>query len=99
MVRANGHFRQCLTELQHCFTVCRMSALQKACEAVGGQARLAELIGVSAQAVNQWVSGARPLPAERVIPIERATVDEETGKPRVTRHELRPDIYPVEQTA
>lgn len=71
-----------------------MNAIQKACDAVGGQARLAELIGVTAQAVNQWVSGARPLPAERVLSIEKATIDPETGEPKVPKHELRPDIYP-----
>lgn len=71
-----------------------MNAIQRACDSVGGQAKLAEMIGVTAQAVNQWVSGARPLPAERVLSIERATVDPETGEPKVTKHELRPDIYP-----
>lgn len=60
--------------------------LQRAAEAVGSQQRLAEVLGITPQAVSQWDR----VPAERVIAIERAT----GGK--VTRHELRPDLYPAE---
>lgn len=43
----------------------------------------------------KWLNQARgPVPpAEWVIPIERALGG------RITRHELRPDIYPVEEEA
>jgi len=40
--------------------------------------------------LSQVLRGDRPLPAKRVIAIERAT----GGK--VTRYELRPDLYPLE---
>lgn len=66
-----------------------MNPLSKAIEIVGGQAALARLVGVTVQAVNQWVRKGR-VPAERVIAIERAT----NGK--IARHALRPDIYPPE---
>jgi len=54
---------------------------------------MAGKVGVTPQAVNQWAKAGRP-PVERVLAIEAATADE-TGLPRVSRHELRPDIYPV----
>lgn len=74
---------------------CRVmdTSIERAVKAVGGQARLAAKVGVSINAVSLWVRGARrgkPIPAERVLQIERATGG------AVTRHELRPDIYPVE---
>ena len=67
-----------------------MDALQRACDALHGAASLARAIGVTPQFLSQVLSGARPLPAKRVIAIERAT----DGK--VTRHELRPDLYPID---
>lgn len=47
----------------------------------------AEKIGVPAPLLSQWRTGKRRVPAERVLSIEAAT----GGK--VTRHELRPDIF------
>ena len=61
-------------------------AIRRACEAVGGQAALAELVGVSPQAVHQWIAGARQVPAERCPEIERATAGE------VRCEQLRPDV-------
>ena len=40
-----------------------------------------------ASLVSQWGSGTRPVPIERCVPIERATL----GK--VTRKDLRPDDW------
>ena len=68
------------------------SAIEKACEAVGGQAELAKAVGVTPQAVNQWVSKGKP-PPERVLGIESATGG------AITRQELRPDLYPQEPAA
>ena len=62
-----------------------MAALEKAIEIVGGRRQLAEQLGCSSEAVRQWLD--RRIPAERVLDIERAT----GGK--VTRYELRPDLY------
>jgi len=52
----------------------------------GSKAALAKAAGVTRQAVTQWVH----IPAERVLAIEAATGH------RVSRHELRPDLYPKE---
>ena len=62
------------------------SAVKNACAAVGGQVKLAALIKVSPQAVNLWVTKNK-VPAERVLDVERAS--------GISRHELRPDLYPV----
>lgn len=51
---------------------------------------LAGLVGVSYQAVRKWESKGRP-PAERALQIEQAV------RGTVTRHQLRPDIYPPEE--
>lgn len=61
------------------------SPLERAKERAGGQAALAKLIGVTAQAISQWDE----VPPLRVLDVERAS--------GVSRHELRPDLYPVEE--
>ena len=63
-----------------------MNTIEKAIEAAGGAYALAKRIGVSRQAVEQWAMSR--VPAERVLELERAT------QGQVTRHEIRPDIYP-----
>lgn len=60
--------------------------VENACKAAGGQPSLAKLLGISEQAVSKWKRNG--VPAERVLEIERLT------EKRVTRHELRPDLYP-----
>ncbi len=64
--------------------------IQRAAQIAGSQSALARLIGRTPQAVQKWCNGAK-VPGELVIPVEQA-VD---GK--VSRHELRPDLYPTEQ--
>lgn len=54
------------------------------------QTELARKIGVTPGMVWQWVHSHRPIAAENVLKIEKAT----EGK--VSRHELRPDLYPRE---
>lgn len=61
-------------------------SLEKAIAVVGSQSALARALVVSPQAVNQWLKSK--VPAERVLEIEGAT------KGQVTRHDLRPDLYP-----
>lgn len=63
------------------------TALKRAMDAVGGQAALAAKIGISAQAVSQWDE----VPPLRVLEVERAS--------GVSRHELRPDLYPMESAS
>lgn len=63
--------------------------LQRAIRIVGGQAALARACGCKQQHVWNWINRDRRVPAEFVLAIERATGG------RVTRHQLRPDIYPA----
>ena len=64
------------------------SALHRAIAVVGGtQTALARALGLSQAHVWNWLRAGR-VPAERVLPIYRATGG------AVSPHELRPDIYP-----
>ena len=66
-----------------------VEALKRACDAVGGQKRLADKIGTRQSLIWYWLNSSKKgVPAEFVLPIER-----ETG---VSRSELRPDLYPSE---
>lgn len=62
-------------------------ALERAKEKAGGPSGLAAAIGnqITPQAISQW----KRVPAERVHDVERAT--------GIPRHELRPDLYPIER--
>lgn len=62
----------------------KQAALIKAIEAAGGATALGLALRISQEAVSQW----RRVPAARVLDVERVT--------GISRHELRPDIYPVE---
>jgi len=61
--------------------------MRRAVVLAGGAAKLAEVLGVSTQAVCFWRDGKRRLPAEMCAPIEKATGGQ------VTRRELRPDDW------
>lgn len=60
------------------------SPLEMAIKAAGSQAKLAEAIGRTQQAVSKWVREGR-IPAEYVVAVEKAT--------GINRAELRPDLY------
>ena len=64
------------------------SALVLAIEKVGSQGAMARLLGISQPAVWKWVNGGKQLPPEFVLAVEAAT--------GISRHDLRPDIYPIE---
>jgi DNA-binding transcriptional regulator YdaS (Cro superfamily) len=66
------------------------AGVQKAVNLVGGQTALAKLVGVKQAHVWKWLRMEK-IPAERAIEIERATGG------RVTRQELRPDIFDAPQ--
>ena len=55
-----------------------------AVEAAGNQARLAELMCVSREAISRWGRRGK-IPAERVVEVEAAT--------GVPREQLRPDLH------
>jgi DNA-binding transcriptional regulator YdaS (Cro superfamily) len=67
------------------------NALLKAIKVKGSQASLAKSIGVTQQTISNWLTKSKVgVAPEYVLPIER-----ETG---VSRHELRPDIYPLPES-
>ena len=68
----------------------RKSAIERACDAVGGQMVLAKAVKVTPQAVHLWVRKKR-VPPKRALAVEEAS--------GVSRHELRPDYYPLEKVA
>ena len=67
------------------------TALERAVRKSGGQSAFARLHGVSQPTVWAWLKQGKPLPAELVLKTEAAT--------GISRHDLRPDLYPREQSA
>ena len=63
--------------------------IRTAADHVGGPQKLADILGIKRQALYMWDQ----VPSKRVIPIENAT----GGK--VTRQEMRPDLYPEDRAA
>ena len=61
-------------------------ALSSALAAFGTQQAMARSLGVSQPTVWRWIHQAKRCPAEHVLALEAAT--------GVSRHELRPDLYP-----
>jgi DNA-binding transcriptional regulator YdaS (Cro superfamily) len=66
-------------------------SLQAAITRSGSQSAFARLCGLSQTAVWKWLQSGKHLPAEHVLTVER-----ETG---VSRHLLRPDIYPADPSS
>jgi DNA-binding transcriptional regulator YdaS (Cro superfamily) len=67
-------------------------ALRAACATAGGQKSLAARIGTTQSMVWYWLARAkRGVPGEFVLAIEAAT--------GISRHRLRPDIFPRETDA
>ena len=61
-------------------------ALELAVEQAGTQERFANALGVSQPTVWRWLQSSKRIPPEHVLEAER-----QFG---VSRHDLRPDIYP-----
>jgi DNA-binding transcriptional regulator YdaS (Cro superfamily) len=59
--------------------------IQRAAELSGGMSALARKLGIARSAPYSWVQ----IPANRVLQIEVATGG------RLSRHTMRPDIYPL----
>lgn len=62
--------------------------IEKAARLAGGQSSLARSVGVSPQAVQQWVESGR-VSHKKVLDVEKIT--------GVSRSDLRPDLYPAEE--
>jgi len=67
-----------------------MSVVARIIDSYGGAAALARRMDISRNAIWQWRKKDR-VPAERVLDLEKLT--------GVSRHEIRPDIYPVPERA
>lgn len=63
--------------------------IEKAVSIAGSQHRLAEVSGLSQQFISKLQRGERGVTAETALAIERAT------NGRVSRHDLRPDLWPA----
>lgn len=57
--------------------------IDRACDVVGGGAKLAAVLNVSAQAISNW--------KERGVPLERCMAIELATNGAITRRDLRPD--------
>jgi DNA-binding transcriptional regulator YdaS (Cro superfamily) len=64
------------------------TSLAKAVISAGSQSAFGRLIGKRQSTVNDWLKAGKPLPAEHVLKVERHT--------GISRHDLRPDLYPRE---
>jgi DNA-binding transcriptional regulator YdaS (Cro superfamily) len=65
--------------------------VEKVVRLAGGQAELARRCNTSQPRIWQCVHRNQRVPADLVIPFERAVAGQ------VTRHELRPDLYPNDE--
>ena len=65
----------------------RNEALKRALKAAGGLTLLATQLGITPQAISQWLR----VPAVRVLEVEKAV------RGSVSRHDMRPDLYPKEE--
>ena len=75
-----------MTVINASLYICRMKLSEFLIER-GQGTRLAKTLGVPQELVSQWRTGARPVPIERCVEIERATAGQ------VTRRDLRPDDW------
>lgn len=66
------------------------AAFERAIAAAGSQSELARKVGCTPANLHQLLKARRLLTARFVIPAEKAT--------GVSRHDLRPDLYPREDT-
>jgi DNA-binding transcriptional regulator YdaS (Cro superfamily) len=67
-------------------TITRLEALNAAVEVAGSQSQFARDMGTHQPMVWRWLNQSKQLPAEYVLTAERLY--------GVSRHDLRPDIYP-----
>lgn len=63
-------------------------ALVRAVEIAGGQSAFARIVGCTPGNINQLIRKASPLSGKYVLKAEAGT--------GISRHDLRPDLYPLE---
>lgn len=68
-----------------------LDSLRLAIRQAGSQSALARMLGISQAAVSKWDRLGKHLPADHVLRVEELT--------GVSRHDLRPDIYPRDEIA
>ncbi|WP_395391433.1 transcriptional regulator [Novosphingobium sp. BL-8A] len=64
------------------------SPLARAVRKVGSQSAFGRLLGRRQSTIYGWLKNETPIPAKHVLVVEAAT--------GISRHELAPDIYPIE---
>lgn len=67
-------------------TPTRLEALEAAIQKAGTQSQFARDLGTHQPMVWRWINQSKQLPPEYVLTVERLY--------GVSRHDLRPDIYP-----
>lgn len=67
----------------------RFEALKQVAGCFPTQEAMADAFGVTQPTVWRWLNQSRQLPAEQVLTAERLT--------GVSRHDIRPDIYPRDE--
>lgn len=67
-----------------------IAALKKAKEALGTEAAVAAVVGVSQPTVHYTLNKAKRVPAEWCIPLDLATARKNA---RISCHQLRPDLW------
>ena len=70
-----------------------IEALKRAKSLLGSEAALAAVVGVKQPSVNHILNRGKYVPAKWCLAVERAT------EGAITRHELRPDLYPTNEAA
>lgn len=70
-------------------TLTPAAVLANAVEAAGGQTAFAAICGCTQGNIWQLLKKESPLPAQYVLKVESAL--------GISRHDLRPDLYPIEQ--
>lgn len=68
----------------------RREVTKKAIKALGGQVSVSGSLGVSQQAVSQWISKKGVIPVDHILHVERLLVEAGSG---IDRYDLRPDVY------
>lgn len=64
--------------------------VMKIIKLAGSQLKLANLINVKQCTISSWVNRNKKVPSQHVLTIEKALEN------KITRHEIRPDLYPKE---